>query len=413
MKRILAVAVLCSLVLPHAALAQARRRAAAPPSPPPPAPQPQPQPQPTILFGAPVSGLNAAQTARFNEGRTEFGNVESVDDGLGPVFNGRSCGECHNQPVLGGGSNRTVTRIGRTLNGIYDPLTNLGGQLLQNQAIGPRDGSPHAFRPEQVPQQANVVTRRKSTPLFGLGYVDATPDQTFINLAAAQAARNDGTAGRVALVDNPAAGTRTVGKFGWKAQIATLLQFSGDAYLNEMGITSPAFPNENCPSGNCAELQFNPRPGLNDGGEDVQLLAEFMAILAAPPRGATNADTNAGEQVFNQLGCNSCHVQSLQTGANAIAALNRVTYQPYSDFLLHDMGALGDGIPQGAASAREFRTAPLWGLRILTQFLHDGRAATIEAAIAAHDGQGRASRDRFNALNTTERNRLLAFLRSL
>ncbi|HEX2833849.1 MAG TPA: di-heme oxidoredictase family protein [Thermoanaerobaculia bacterium] len=413
MKRFLAVAALCSLVLAGGAEAQGRRRAAGPQTPPPPAPQPQPQPQPPVNFGAPLAGLNAAQTARFNEGRTEFGSVEDVDDGLGPVFNGRSCGECHNQPALGGGSNRLVTRIGRTTNGVYDPLMNLGGQLLQNQAIGPRDGSPHAFRPEQVPQQANVVTRRRSTPLFGLGLVDATPDQTFINLAAAQAARNDGTAGRVALVDNAAAGTRTVGKFGWKAQIATLLQFSGDAYLNEMGITSPAFPNENCPGGNCAELQFNPRPGLNDGGEDVTLLADFMAILAAPPRGATNADTNAGEQLFNQIGCNSCHVASLQSGAHAIAALNRVTYQPYSDFLLHDMGNLGDGIPQGAASAREIRTAPLWGLRVVTQFLHDGRANTLDAAINAHDGQGRASRDRFNALNANDRNRLLAFLRSL
>ncbi len=418
MKRILAVAVLCSLAVTDISFAQTRRRAAGAPPPPPqnPAPPPQnpaPPPAPNAQFGGAVTGLNATQTALFNEGRTEFGSVESVDDGLGPVFNGRSCGECHNAPALGGGSNTVVTRIGTIANGAFDPLTRFGGSLLQNQAIGPRDGSPHAFRPEPVPRTATIVARRRSTPLFGLGFVDATPDQTFINLAAAQAARNDGTAGRVAMVDNPAAGTRTVGKFGWKAQTPTLLHFSGDAYLNEMGITSPAFPNENCPGGNCAELQFNPRPGLNDGGEDVQLLADFMAILAAPPRGATNADTTAGEQVFNRIGCNSCHVASLQTGSHRIAALNRATYQPYSDFLLHDMGALGDGIEQGAANGREIRTAPLWGLRVITRFMHDGRAQTLEAAIGAHDGQGRASRDRFNTLTTTDRTRLLAFLRSL
>ncbi|HEX7833498.1 MAG TPA: di-heme oxidoredictase family protein [Thermoanaerobaculia bacterium] len=407
MKRILAVAALCSLVCTGITHAQARRRAAGAPAPPP------PTPAPTSNFGDPIRGLSATQTAEFNEGRTEFGSVETVDDGLGPVFNGRSCGECHNVPSLGGSSNTLVTRIGTITNGVFDPLTQFGGQLLQNQGIGPRDGSLHAFRPEPVPRAATIVARRKSTPLFGLGFVDATPDQTFINLAAAQAARNDGTAGRVAMVDNPAAGTRTAGKFGWKAQIATLLHFSGDAYLNEMGITSPAFPNENCPSGNCAELQFNPRPGLNDGGEDVQLLADFMTFMAAPPRGATNADTAAGEQVFNRIGCNSCHVATLQTGASPIAALNRVTYQPYSDFLLHDMGALGDGIVQGAASGREFRTAPLWGLRVLTRFMHDGRAQSLEAAITAHDGQGRAARDRFNALNATDRSRLVAFLRSL
>ena len=206
---------------------------------------------------------------------------------------------------------------------------------------------------------------------------------------------------------------RTVGKFGWKAQVPTLQQFSGDAYLNEMGITSPDFPNENCPMGNCAELQFNPRPGLNDGGEDVDALANFMRLLAAPPRGAINADVTAGEAVFNRIGCNACHVQSLQTGTNANPSLNRVTYQPYSDFLLHDMGNLGDFIEQGSATGRELRTAPLWGLRVLQSFLHDGRARTIEEAISAHDGQGRASRERFTALDATDRNRLLAFLRSL
>jgi len=410
MKRVVAALLLCSLISPTL-LAQARRRSVGPPpqqQPPPPPPPPQ-----QATFGAPVNGLTAAQTARFNEGKTEFGNVENVDDGLGPVFNGRSCGECHTTPALGGSSTRTVTRIGTITNGVFDPLTRFGGSLLQNQAIGPRDGSPHAFRPENPPREATIVVRRRTTSLFGLGFVDATPDQAFINLAAQQAARGDGIVGRAAMVDNPAAGTRTVGKFGWKSQVPTLLHFSGDAYLNEMGITSPAFPNENCPNGNCAELQFNPRPGLNDGGEDVQLLAEFMAMLAAPPRGATNADTTAGEQVFNRIGCNACHVATLQTGASNIAALNRVTYSPWSDFLLHDMGSLGDGIEQGAANGREIRTAPLWGLRTLTQYLHDGRARTIEEAIGAHEGQGRASRDRFNALNANDRSRLMTFLRSL
>jgi CxxC motif-containing protein (DUF1111 family) len=217
----------------------------------------------------------------------------------------------------------------------------------------------------------------------------------------------------VALVENILAGMKTVGKFGWKAQVPTLEQFSGDAYLNEMGITSPLFPNENCPQGNCAELQFNPRPGLNDGGEDVTALANFMRFLGAPSRGVITADVTAGEAVFSRIGCDSCHQPILQTAANANPALNRVNYAPYSDFLLHDMGTLGDGIVQGDAGARDLRTAPLWGLRFVNNYLHDGRAATMEAAITAHDGQGRASRDRFNALNAADRNRLLAFLRSL
>ena len=404
MKRILAVAVLCSLVSP-ALLAQ-RRRAVTPPPPPPPAP-------PAAQAGQPFAGLPASLLAFFNAGRDEFREAENVDDGLGPVFNDRACGACHNVPVLGGGSERLVTRIGTIVNGRFDPLTRFGGSLLQNRGIGPQDGSPHAFRGELAPPAATIVARRRSVSLFGLGLVDATPDATFVTLASQQAARNDGTAGRVSMVDNLAAGMRTVGKFGWKAQVPTLFQFAGDAYLNEMGITSPFFPNENCPSGNCAELQFNPRPGLNDGGEDTRALADFMTMLAPPTRGAITADVTAGEAVFNRIGCNACHVSTLQTGSHSIAALNRVNYQPWSDFLLHDMGTLGDGIEQGGANGREIRTAPLWGLRFVTTYLHDGRVRTMEGAIGAHDGQGRASRDRFNALSATDRARLLAFLRSL
>lgn len=409
MKRSLAVALLCLLLTP-AGYGQQRRRPAPPAPTPPPTTPPPAQP---AQFGQPLTGLSPVLLALFNEGRDEFREPEDVQDGLGPVFNGRSCGECHSVPALGGGSEQLVTRIGATVNGRYDSLTQFGGQLLQARAIGPQDGSTHRFRPEQIPAAATIVARRRSTPLFGLSLVDATPDSTFIALAAQQAARRDGTAGRVSMVDNPAAGMRTVGKFGWKAQVATLFHFSGDAYLNEMGITSPGFPNENCPSGDCNELRFNPAPGLNDGGEDVQALADFMTLLAPPPRGAITADVTAGEAVFNRIGCNSCHVSTLQTGANGNRALDRVTYQPYSDFLLHDMGSLGDGIEQGAATGRELRTAPLWGLRVVTTFLHDGRARSIEAAITAHDGQGRASRDRFAGLNAEDRARLLAFLRSL
>jgi CxxC motif-containing protein (DUF1111 family) len=331
-----------------------RRRRAVGPPPPPAAPPQQPA-------GQSFANLAPSLLALFNAGRRQFGRLQTIDDGLGPVFNGRSCGECHNAPAPGGGSERLVTRIGTITNGRFDPLTSSGGSLLQNRGLNPQLGSTHAFRGENVPPNANL-----------------------------------------------ALGMQTVGKFGWKAQVPTLFQFAGDAYLNEQGITNPFFPNENCPSGNCNELQFNPRPGLNDGGEDTRAVTDFMTLLAAPPRGPI-----ASDEVFNRIGCNACHVATLQTGSNMVASLNRVTYSPYSDFLLHDMGALGDGIAQGAANGREIRTAPLWGLRFVTTYLHDGRTRTLEGAIAAHDGQGRAARERFNALNATDRTRLLAFLRSL
>lgn len=368
---------------------------------------------PDLPFGSPLPGLSPEMTALFSAGRREFIDQKAVADGLGPVFNARSCGECHIAPVAGGSAARAVTRVGTTANGIFDPLTELGGSQLQSSGIGTPEGSTHQFLGERVPQQATIVVRRRTPALFGLGLVDATDDATFIALAAAQAARGDGVAGRAALVDNILAGMKTVGKFGWKAQIPTLQQFAGDAYLNEIGLTNPLFPNENCPSGRCDELRFNPRPGLNDSGERTDAVANFMRFLAPPSRGRITAEVTAGEAVFKRIGCDTCHTPTLQTGANPNPALNRVTYHPYSDFLLHDMGSLGDRIEQAGARSTEIRTPPLWGLRAMSRFLHDGRAETLEAAILAHDGQGLGARERFKVLNDAERVQLLAFLKSL
>lgn len=388
-----------------------------PPQQQPPAPQTPPQQPPPApaagAIGSPFASLPAHELTLFANGRAEFTEIEDVSDGLGPVFNERSCAACHNAAAAGGAGRRNVTRIGRVVNGVFDALTSLGGSLLQDRAIGLADGSPHQFQPETVPGVAMIVAHRRTTPLFGLGLVDATPDEVFIALAHDEAARNDGTAGRVAVVDNIRAGMQTVGKFGWKAQVPTLAQFAGDAYLNEMGITSPDFTAENCPRGDCNELAFNPQPALNDTGEGVRALTDFMRFLGAPLRGAITADVTAGERVFQQIGCTSCHVATLRSGRSEVAALSDQTYHPYSDFLLHDMGSLGDGIPQGAASAREFRTAPLWGVSRQPSLLHDGRATTLDGAILAHDGQGRASRDRFNRLDDASKRRLIEFLRSL
>jgi CxxC motif-containing protein (DUF1111 family) len=298
---------------------------------------------------------------------------------------------------------------------VFDPLANLGGMVMQDHAIGIADGVSHPFQADAIPAAANIVTQRRSPPLFGLGLVDATPDVDFITLAQTQAAaRRDGVAGRVSMVDNLRAGMKTVGRFGWKAQVPTLLQFAGDAYVNELGITSPDFPQENCPRGNCSELAFNPLPGINDDGSGPDVLNDFMIALAPPPRAAQNRDTSDGEQTFERIGCAMCHVPTMRTGAHPIAALDRRSYHPYSDFLLHDMGSsLADDLEVGAASGREFRTTPLWGLRFLTRFLHDGRAATIEQAIAAHDGQARAAKNRFVELSDSARAKVIAFLQSL
>ena len=367
-------------------------------------------------FGAPLRGLSAGDLALFESGKAAFEEEEDVADGLGPVFNEASCVACHVGPgtAVGGSNGRLETRFGRRRTGApFDPLAAQGGSLLQDRGIGAvADG--FVFEAEQVPASANVVARRRTTPLFGLGLVDAVPDGQIRAIAAVQSIFYPEVAGRVAVVTDLTTNRLAVGRFGWKNGNPTLLQFSADAYLNEMGITSPLFPNENCPQGDCAALAHNPRPDLNDAdGADVVEFANFMTFLAPPPRGLQSLKTAAGESVFTAIGCGVCHVSTLVTGRNAIPALDRKIFHPFSDFLLHDMGRLGDGIAQGAAGPREMRTAPLWGMRVSTSLLHDGRAATAEEAILAHDGQGARARDRFASLDRSAKAALLAFLDSL
>ena len=381
------------------------------------------------VFGAPLAGLGAEELAAFDKGRDAFMEPENAGEGLGPVFNEASCVACHMGAggAVGGSNGRPETRFGRlNADGSFDPMTAQGGSLLQDHGIGAvADG--YVFKAEQVPADATIVAKRRTTPLFGLGLVDAVPDAEIRAIAASQRFFAPAIAGKVAVVTDLQSGKKAVGKFGWKNGNPTLFQFSGDAYLNEMGITSPFFRDENCPQGDCTAdgaLKHNPRPDLNDAsGEDVQAFADFMTFLGPPPRGRQTLQSLRGELVFASVGCAQCHVPTLVTGRNAVPALDERVFHPYSDFLLHDMGTLGDGIAQGAAGPREMRTAPLWGLRANTvplpgggtkmTLLHDGRAATVSDAILAHDGQGARARDRFAHLDRTSKAALLAFLDTL
>jgi CxxC motif-containing protein (DUF1111 family) len=363
-------------------------------------------------FGDPLPGLTSEEKDRFEDGKADFQEVESVETGLGPVFNDVSCATCHSVPAVGGGSARLVTRFGRTATtGDFDSMPGFGGSLIQSQGIGSAGSC--TYLAEIVPADATIVTGRRSTSLFGLGLVDAVPDDVLKDLAALEKRDPDAIAGVVSTVTNVATGLPDVGKFGWKAQVPSLFVFAGDAYLNEMGITNPLFPNENCPQGDCSALSCNPQPEMNDDGEGVQALTDFMTMLGPPPRGASSGIVAAGEDTFTSIGCASCHRATLKTGTSPIQALSKVSFHPYSDFLLHDMGSLGDGITQNQATGRLMRTAPLWGLRKQTTLLHDGRVATIEQAVLAHDGQGKKSRDRFAALSSTQKSRVIAFLNSL
>ena len=395
-----------AIVLAYASLALAH---AAHPADPRPAPAAEAPPRST--FGAALPGLSDAHLADFLDGRLDFQTAETPAGGLGPVFNRDSCAACHSAGATGGAGDITVTRFGRTVNGVFDPLISLGGPLLQERAIDP------AVQ-EVIPPEANTIARRLTTPLFGAGLIEAIPDSAIV--LGTLIRKPPGIRGRAAVVLDPASGSQRIGRFGWKAQQATLLAFSGDAYLNEMGITNRLFPTENAPNGDAALLaRFDLAPDLEDkidpadGTSDIDRTTAFMRFLAPPPRGAITPGVNAGERLFQAIDCAACHTPVLMTGKNHLAVLSEKPVALYSDLLLHDMGPLGDGIPQAAAEAREMRTAPLWGLSARPVWLHDGRATTIEQAILAHAGEGQGSRDKYASLGADERRQLREFLNSL
>lgn len=362
-------------------------------------------------FGEPMRGLSTVELQRFLDGRTAFEAVEEADEGLGPVFNGTSCGGCHNVGATGGGSETVETRFGTLTNGAFDPLGVFGGSLIQTTGIGLAGAC--AYEGEVVPPEATIVAGRRTTPLFGLGLVDAVPDAEFLTLARLQKRFQPAIAGRANIVTNVATGKPGVGKFGWKSQVPSLLVFAGDAYLNEMGITTPMFPDENCPNGDCDALACDPLPGVDDDNDDVEAFRDYMTMLAPPRALRATFAASDGSRLFDRVGCAGCHVRTLVTGRSDVPALANRVIQPYSDFLLRDMGTLGDGIVQNGASGREMRTAPLWGSRLFTTYLHDGRAHSLADAIAAHDGQGRGARNRFLALAPEQQAKLIGFLKTL
>jgi CxxC motif-containing protein (DUF1111 family) len=229
----------------------------------------------------------------------------------------------------------------------------------------------------------------------------------------------DGISGRAAVITDKATGQRRVGRFGWKAQVATLLTFSGDAYTNEMGITNDVFPEEayggisdakmrECDLVSDPEDRVDPRTGKRA----IDNFEAFMKFLAPAGRGTITEDVRIGEQVFAVVGCASCHVPALTTGANAVASLSRKTLALYSDLLLHDVGT-GDGIAQEAAEPNEIRTPALWGLRFRRTLMHDGSAATPADAIRQHSGEATAVVERYRTTTEPLRRALLAFLDSL
>jgi CxxC motif-containing protein (DUF1111 family) len=364
-------------------------------------------------LGTPLAGLTPVEFEEFRLGLDDFLEVEASEEGLGPAFNGTSCAVCHNIPTIGGAGTMAELRAGRrNANGEFETLNASDDTLFHMFSV-----PGHGCQPV-LPEDANVFARRVPIPLFGAGLVEAISDETLRSLEDPNDRNGDGVSGRAALIVDVETGERRVGRFGWKAQHATLITFGADAYRNEMGITNDLFPHESafgipadrmrlCDPFSDPEDVRDPRSRRRG----IDNFASFMRFLAPAGRGEVNDQVRAGEQVFAAIGCTSCHVPTLQTGPNANPLFNRKPVPLFSDLLLHDIGT-GDGIKQGAAEANEIRTPALWGLRHRRPLLHDGNA-TLEEAIRSHAREAELARRGFERLSDVNRAALLAFLGSL
>lgn len=397
----------------------------------------------------------------------------SKSDGLGPLFNSRSCQSCHlkdgrGHPPAGNWPeddavsmllrlsipprNDEQRKLIETHQVKFIPEPVYGAQLqdhaIQGQAI---EGRMHVEYEEMQVELAGgeVVSLRKPTysitdtgygplhpdtmispriapPMIGLGLLEAVRESDIMARADPADENGDGISGEPNRVWSRQSGKVTLGRFGWKAGAPSVLEQAADAFSSDIGISSGLFP---APAGECTPAQkacLDAPDGAGEEGEiDRQLLdlvARYSRNLAVPARRrAKEPDVLAGKALFSELGCAACHTPSYVTGElEGESHLAGQKIWPYTDMLLHDMGeGLADGRPEGEASGSEWRTPPLWGIGLTdevsghTFFLHDGRARNLTEAILWHGVEAQASRDRFAALGKQDRERLLAFLNSL
>lgn len=375
-------------------------------------------------------------------------------DGLGPTFNAQSCSSCHlhdgrAKPPAGPRDPERGLLLRLSAGQPPQPVRFYGSQLQDRAIAGVPaegriqitrtpvrgrydDGTPFSLLAPRYtvsdaafgPLPGDVqISPRIAPSVFGVGLLEAVPEATVLEHADPADDDGDGISGRPNRVagERGSGGGLALGRFGWKANVATVKQQNAGAFTGDIGITSPTFREENCPPGQraCARSRAGGRPEIDE--HTLERVTFYTRTLAVPARRDVGAQaTDAGEKTFEQIGCGSCHLPQLKTGASDVAALRDQLIRPYTDLLLHDMGpALADGRPDGLATGSEWRTAPLWGIGLVsivnrhTRFLHDGRARGLAEAILWHGGEARASRERFRALPAHERRDLVAFLESL
>lgn len=374
------------------------------------------------------NGLPEPAGDTFARDQQVFEKREDPDLGLGPVFNATSCSECHQNPVSGGASQITELRVGhKDDNGNFvNPVVSINGSTISGRSlINDRAICPDVQ--EHVPDSENIRTLRAVLNTLGDGFVEVIDDSTLVNIANNQPNLSEGTikgeAIQVPILEAP--GQTRVGRFGWKDQHGSLLSFTADAYLNEMGITSRLKPTDMT---SICKVKADPEDTPDElGMANIDHFAQFMRATRVPPRDITVAatpDAQAGQQIFEKIGCGICHVEAITTAPQGTVlnggtltvpdVLGNKVIHPFSDFLLHDIGT-GDGIVQAGPqdTAEKLRTAPLWGLRMKARFMHDLASLTLEDAIRRHRGEARHIERQFRNLTDTERQNLVTFLKSL
>lgn len=374
-------------------------------------------PPPGDDFESPFEGLSADLNAVFVAGDENFAKAFTIDEGLGPIFNNVSCEGCH----PGDGRGTPAVGFFRFSEG-EDLALDKGGAQHQDKSI---PGAPPEMLPPEVDRSFRIPP-----PVFGVGLIEAIPVETILAREDPDDTDGDGISGRAHWVSSPDYVSAAhvgggdgiqLGRFSRKAQVSSLLQQVVEAYHEDIGITSDFLPEENshAQAGGVALGDQVPDPEIS--AATVLTTVMYVRLLAPPKRGPITPQVERGEALFHQAQCHTCHAPTMRTGASSVAALSYVDAHLYSDLLLHDMGeGLADNRPDGDATGREWRTAPLWGLRLVPDFLggqafymHDGQSTTLHDAIVRHGGESAASRDAYMALDQADQEALVAFLESL
>ncbi len=357
--------------------------------------------------GLPLPLSNAQERRLFRQGQVMFQTVFTPATGLGPLFNQTSCAGCHEDPVVGGVGDELEVHATAYQGGVCNDLSTEGGPVIQDSVTLALHAALGIDRAPMPPD--TTATARRTTPaVFGLGLLDAVPDSAILALADPDDRNGDGISGR----PNRSADGR-LGRFGRKAFVPTLREFTALAFRNEMGVTNPAVPGEETVGGNPMPPGVDPTTDPEITQHALDATEAFMRLLAPPRPQTLSLAQTRGRQIFSSIGCVACHVPALQTGFNPVKALSNKLAPAYTDLLLHDMGSNLADICLGLAEPSEFRTEPLMGMRFKSVYLHDGRAPTIEAAIELHGGEATAARDRFVRLSLPQRAVLVRFLKGL